>query len=451
MIRRLTSIGGSKKIILAALLAAGAIGVLRTGQNAAPELAAVSGSARSLPRNSSRLISVQPLPSMDGPLCRVEPASAQQSLIAALQQTALNAPADASKSRSSDVVDRPPERVIRDTYPTYSAIAMDQRTGEVMMEDENLFGIRVFNRLDNTPAKAAFTEPKRVLSGPQTKLEFNCGLYVDPVSGDVYSVNNDTTDDIVVFPYGAEGNRPPSRELHVPHGSYGIAVDEGAQEMYVTVEHQDSIVVYRKTAQGEDKPLRTLEGPSTRMEDPHGIGLDIKDKLMFVTNHGNARAGVPPNTYGRFDLPSITVYPLGSQGDAAPVRVIKGPKTQLNWPAHVWVDEDRGEFYVANDAGDSVLVFHTSDSGDVAPTRMIHGAKTQLKNPMGVFLDAKNDELWVSNMGNHRATVFARTANGDVEPKRVIRSAPAEKLALAIGNPGAVGYDSKREEILVPN
>ena len=66
-------------------------------------------------------------------------------------------------------------------------------------------------------------------------------------------------------------------------------------------------------------------------------------------------------------------------------------------------------------------------------------------------MDFKNDELWVSNMGNHRATVYARTANGDVPPKRVIRSAPADKLALAIGNPGAVGYDSKREEILVPN
>ena len=39
----------------------------------------------------------------------------------------------------------------------------------------------------------------------------------------------------------------------------------------------------------------------------------------------------------------------------------------------------------------------------------------------------------------------------DVAPKRVIRSAPEEKIAQAIGNPGAVGYDSKREEILVPN
>jgi hypothetical protein len=38
-----------------------------------------------------------------------------------------------------------------------------------------------------------------------------------------------------------------------------------------------------------------------------------------------------------------------------------------------------------------------------------------------------------------------------VPPLRTIRSAPADKLALAIGNPGAVAYDSKRQEILVPN
>ena len=82
---------------------------------------------------------------------------------------------------------------------------------------------------------------------------------------------------------------------------------------------------------------------------------------------------------------------------------------------------------------------------------MIRGPKTQIRNPMGVFLDAEHDELWVSNMGNHRATVFDRTATGDAEPKRVIRSAPPVKIALAIGNPGAVGYDSKREQILVPN
>jgi DNA-binding beta-propeller fold protein YncE len=145
------------------------------------------------------------------------------------------------------------------------------------------------------------------------------------------------------------------------------------------------------------------------------------------------------------------MYPLKAEGDVAPIRIIEGPKTRLNWPAHIWVDETRGEFYVANDSDDSVLMFRITDSGDVPPRRMIRGPKTQIKNPTGVYLDAKHDELWVSNMGNHRATVYPRTANGDIAPKRVIRSAPPEKTAQAIGNPGGVAYDSRREEILVPN
>jgi hypothetical protein len=33
----------------------------------------------------------------------------------------------------------------------------------------------------------------------------------------------------------------------------------------------------------------------------------------------------------------------------------------------------------------------------------------------------------------------------------VIRGGPPNQVALMIGNPGAVGYDSKRQEILVPN
>jgi hypothetical protein len=74
-----------------------------------------------------------------------------------------------------------------------------------------------------------------------------------------------------------------------------------------------------------------------------------------------------------------------------------------------------------------------------------------LKYPTGVFVDGKNDELWVSNMGNHSATVYRRTADGDTPPLRTIRSAPAGKLALSIGNPGAAEYDTRRDQILVPN
>ena len=407
------------------------------------------------PAGGPRLISIQPFSEMKGAICEWMPASATSttSLTAALWQEP--ASAGAAQTSPNDVmpasdIERAPVRVIRDTYSTYSAIAVDTNSNEVYLQDENLFGFKVFNRMDDTPPNAQFTEPKRVVSGPRTKMEFNCGLYIDPKTGDVYSVNNDTMDTLVVFPREARGNVAPKRALRTPHGTYGIAVDEEAQELFLTVEHVNSVVVFRKMAEGEEKPIRTLQGDQTELEDPHGIAVDGKNNWVFVTNHGNVKNTNPPQI-GRFEPPSITVHSLQASGDTPPLRVIEGPKTQLNWPAALYVDPERGELYVANDAGNSILVFRTTDSGDVAPTRIVKGPRTGIRNPTGVFVDLRNNELWVSNMGNHRAVVFPRTADGDVAPLRTIRSAPEEKIALAIGNPGGVAYDNMREEILVPN
>ena len=403
------------------------------------------------------LISVEPLPSMEGEMCQWLPASGNMTLAAAFRQEQMEthaAPAVSTDTGTSVDADRAPVRVIRDTYPTYSAIAVDLNFNEVYLQDENLFGIKVFNRGDNTPTGAEFTEPKRVIEGINTKMEFNCGLYVDPKTGDIYSVNNDTKEKLVVFPRNVSGNVAPMRELKTPHGTYGIAVDEGAQELYLTIQHDNAVVVYRKMAAGDEKPIRTLEGPQTQLEDPHGIAIDTRNNWMFVSNYGNAKTGPNHGSVlgtGKFHPPSITIYPLKSSGDAEPLRIIEGPRTQLNWPAHLYVDPEHGELFVANDAEDSILVFRAMDHGNVAPLRVIKGPKTGIKNPTGVFVDTKNQELWVSNMGNHSATVYSRTVNGDVAPLRTIRSAPANKLALAIGNPGATGYDTKREEILVPN
>lgn len=404
-----------------------------------------------------QLVSVDPIPEApgmaDGETCQWIPASAGNKLIAVSRLEPLSAAASgdsAAETRTAINADRAPVRVIRDSYATYSAVGVDINTNEVFLQDENLFGIKVFNRLDNTPPTAAFTEPKRVLGGLSTKMEFNCALYVDPRSGDLYSVNNDSVDEMVIFSREAEGNVAPKRELRTPHGTYGIAVNEELQELYLTVQHDNSVVVYRKTAQGDDKPLRELVGDRTHLGDPHGVAVDTKSKLLFVSNHGNAsKKGVPGS--GRFGPPSITIFPLNASGDTAPLRVIEGPKTQLDWPAAMEADPDNGEVYVANDGGDSVLVFRETDNGDVAPIRIIKGATSGVKNPTGLFLDRKNQELWVSNMGNHSVKVFARAADGDSAPLRTIRSSPEDKGALIIGNPGSVGYDSKRDQILVPN
>ena len=193
---------------------------------------------------------------------------------------------------------------------------------------------------------------------------------------------------------------------------------------------------------------------------------------MFVANHGSVRRKHPEGKptmgtggggqktwsvsrqvrgSGKFVPPSITVHTLDAEGDTPPLRTIEGPNTQLNWPTGIAFDPKRGELFVANDAGDAVLVFSATASGNVAPVRILKGSKTLIKNPTGITVDSQNDELWVSNYGNHTATAYKTTAAGDAPPVRVIRSGPLGQKALMIGNPGALAYDSKREQILVPN
>ena len=439
-------------MVVAALLSVGGW-ILLTGKASGPVMVDASQAAQRRPSRDAQLVGYETLPAMDGEMCQWVPASSQTLLATAIRQERLLAQASAAQSdteRAVMEVDLAPVRVIRDTYPTYSAVAVDPVRNEIILQDENLFQVLVFDSMANTPPSATMTEQKRVLGGDLTKLEFNCGLYVDPKTGDIYSVNNDTTDTMVIFSRNAQGNVKPDRELYTPHRTYGVAVDEEAQELYLTVEHPPQVVAYRKMASGDEKPLRSLAGPSTQLEDAHGITIDTKNQLMYVSNHGHKSDPTVPGG-GSFEPPAITVYPLKASGDVAPLRVIEGLKTQLNWPAHIYLDTERQELYVANDGASSILVFRAGDKGNVAPIRAIKGPKTGLKNPTGVQVVPENNEVVVANMGNHSATVYSRDANGDVAPLRTIRSAPAGKLALAIGNPGGAGYDSKREEILVPN
>ena len=289
-----------------------------------------------------------------------------------------------------------------------------------------------------------------MIGGPQSDLEYNNGLYIDPKNGDIYSVASDTADNMIVFPREAKGNVAPARKLKTPHRNFATAVDEEKGEIFITIQYPPKVMVYHKQADGDDKAIRVLEGPRTGMSDAHGVAIDVQKKLLFVSNWGNASDYKVAGS-GKFYPPSITVYPLDASGDTAPLRTIQGPKTQLDWAAAMTVDPDAGLVFLANDVGNSVIAFKETDKGDVAPTRILTGQKSGIKNPTGVAVDSKNKELWVSSLGNASATVYPLSANGDVAPLRTIRSAPVGRSSVKFGKPQAVAYDSKREQYLVPN
>jgi DNA-binding beta-propeller fold protein YncE len=240
------------------------------------------------------------------------------------------------------------------------------------------------------------------------------------------------------------------------------------------------VAVYRRLAQGDEKPLRIIQGPNTGLADPHGLYIDGNNNEIFVANHdsyhevltgeennnavtaaiarGTATAAdlviqrteLRPSK-GNFVEPSITVYARTAEGDAAALRVIRGPRTELRLPMKVFLDTVHNELFVANSGTNSILVFSRTANGDVAPIRRIQGPATRLKKPVGLFVDVKNDEVWATNPEEHSATVYRRTANGNVAPLRTLRAAPEGSPAPGIGNPGGIAYDPTRQQILVPN
>lgn len=462
-------------VMAAAFLVLGSSGVSRQGLRGVVQF------------GSERLIAWEPLPELSGEMCEVVPASAGEEAMFALAltpPTAATHPADGPPPRPPEAVrqavaKRQPLTNVSDPSYAYSGIVVDPIRNEVILSEENLSKIVVYDRLTNTPPSATMSEPKRVIGGEESFLEFTCAVYVDPPTGDIYAVNNDTMDWIPVFGREQQGNVAPKRKLYAPHTAFGIVADEQTQEIFLTVQDDNAVVVFPKQAKENDKANRVLQGRDTLLADPHGITLDPKRGEIFVTNWGslNERPDYTPGTGGgarygagrgnRTDLPvgstraypasgriippSITVYPKDAVGNVAPRRVITGPKTQLDWPTSITVHPERGEIFVANDTGDSITVYPADASGDVAPIRVIRGPRSLVKNPTGVALDLVNNELWVANFGNHTATVYPVNASGDAAPKRVIRSAPLQQPAPMLGNPHTIAYDSKRDEILVTN
>ena len=159
---------------------------------------APSGSLR--PTGYPQLVSIRQLPDYpDG--CQWEPEGSslrrlEEGYRFALEERSVQA---ASQESGATVdITRPPVRTIADRYPIYSSVAVDPNFDEVILQDNNLWATAVFKRTENTPSDGPVAKPQRLIQGAETDIQFNNGLYVDPKIGEIYSIESDTDDRIVV-------------------------------------------------------------------------------------------------------------------------------------------------------------------------------------------------------------------------------------------------------------
>jgi DNA-binding beta-propeller fold protein YncE len=170
----------------------------------------------------------------------------------------------------------------------FADVAVDPEANIVAVTDENLFSLRTYDRdlLTNDVA-----DPRTVITGNKSRVDFVCGVAVDPKNKEIYAINNDTAADMVVFKYDQSGNIPASRTLRpAPVSTWGVALDLKHDEVAVTVEQINKVLVYRRLAEGDEKPLRIIQGKDTGLADPHGIYVDAENDEIVVANHDSIRS-----------------------------------------------------------------------------------------------------------------------------------------------------------------
>src|SRR5438132_8490982 len=175
-----------------------------------------------------------------------------------------------------------PLRQVRDRFPVFADVAVDPESNILAVTDENLFSLRTYDR-DLVSNEVA--DPRTVITGNKSRVDFVCGVAVDPVNKEIYAINNDTAADMVVFKYDASGNVPAARTLRpAPVSTWGVALDLKHDEVAVTVQQINKVLVYRRLAEGDEKPLRVIQGKDTGLADPHGIYLDAENDEIVVAN-----------------------------------------------------------------------------------------------------------------------------------------------------------------------
>ena len=142
--------------------------------------------------------------------------------------------------------------------------------------------------------------------------------------------------------------------------------------------------MFASSANGNVGPVRIIEGQATlQARTAHDIGIDpVNDEIIV------------PNPFAQ----AILVFRGGADGEEPPIRIIQGPKTMLGYTDNVTVDPVHNEIYAAQWRTDSILVFSREANGDVPPIRIIHGPKTRIDRPMRVAVYPVNNLLAVTTM-----------------------------------------------------
>jgi hypothetical protein len=170
------------------------------------------------------------------------------------------------------------------------------------------------------------------------------------------------------------------------------------------------IAAFARLAKENAVATRKLQGQLTRLgRTMHDIAYDaIHDEIIVGSPFGQA----------------VLIFRGGANGEEPPLRIIQGPRTQIvsatNGVDRIAVDPVNNEIFIGSRLH-RILVFSREANGDVEPIRVLGGPNSEIGTNPPIRVDPVNNVLLVS--GNGGIMVFDRTASGNAKPRAMISGA----------------------------
>lgn len=193
---------------------------------------------------------------------------------------------------------------------------------------------------------------------------------------------------------------------------HAINYDEIHDEIIVPQPFAQALLTFRGGADGEEAPIRIIQGPLTQLTHPDKLAVDAVNNEIFVPKRD-----------------SVLVFPRDGEGDVAPIRILRGPDTQLG-AFSVAVDPVHDLLIVVGSGGSGadrrqhILIFNRTDEGNVKPRSVIAGPQSGLKSLEHVRVHPPGGWIVVGDSGGEEPVsnraylgVWSIDDNGDVPPR----------------------------------
>lgn len=242
---------------------------------------------------------------------------------------------------------------------------------------------------------------------------------------DEFTIPNTLGQAILTFRGGANGDEAPIRVLQGPLTTLRnpdiLAVDPIHNEIFVDENY--AIKVFSREANGNVAPLRVLRGPADAPLNTQGLAVDPVHNLLVVSSRtGQRRSRVSGSERtDRAEDSRLLIFNRTDEGNAAPKAVIGGPKSRYRrpgstfilYPPKGWIvtsvgsqGRDDGERLAHAEVTSFIGVWSINDNGDVPPKWTVGGPKGAVWQPKAIALDPKNKSLIVSDMGLNAVLTF---------------------------------------------